>query len=49
MMLKQTKFKGEMAEIKSLKFINKVIVNDRKDDFMKKAQLYIVFQLYKLK
>lgn len=44
-----------MSEISSLtgtgpgKFINKVIVNDSIDDFMKKASIYIVFTLYKLK
>ena len=38
-----------MAEVKNLKFINKILVNDSLDDFMKKTTVYIVFQLYKLK
>jgi hypothetical protein len=31
----------QIEEAKRLKFINKIVVNDRLDDFMKKAVLYI--------
>ena len=39
----QNESKKEIEEAKRLKFINKIILNDKQDDFMKKAVLYIVF------
>jgi hypothetical protein len=49
MMMKVNNVKKEMAEAKNLPFITKSIENSNLDDFMKKATLYIVFTLYKLK
>eukprot|EP00347_Sterkiella_histriomuscorum_P020806 403336390 len=49
MLLKQNKFKAEMAQLKNLNFINKVIINNTEEEFMKEAGVYVVFDLYKLK
>jgi len=41
--------KAEMEQAPKLPWITKVFVNDKKDEFLKKTALWIVFQAYKLK
>jgi hypothetical protein len=49
-MLKQNKMVAEVKESKELKWITKSIENSgTREDFIKKAAIYIVFQMYKLK
>jgi len=50
LMLKQNKMVAEVSESKELKWITKSIENSgTREDFIKKAAIYIVFQMYKLK
>jgi hypothetical protein len=42
-MLKQNQMAKDVEEAKKLKFINKIFEDDKLDDFLKKAALYIVF------
>ena len=48
--VKQNQMRADVEEAKRLPWITKSFVNGAsKEDFLKKAALYIVFQLYKLK
>jgi len=48
--LKQTQAQLDIEEAKKLKYITKSIENSgTKEEFMKNAAVYVVFQLYKLK
>jgi guanylate kinase len=47
---KQNRMRADIEEAKKLPFINKTFVSEgSKEDLIKKAAIYIVFQLYKMK
>ena len=49
-MLKQNQMRADLEAAQNLKFLSKRFVNEGPiEDFLKKAALYIVFQLYKMK
>ena len=50
LMLKQNQMRADVEAAQNLKFLSKRFVNEGPiEDFLKKAALYIVFQLYKMK
>lgn len=50
LMLKHNQMQADINEAKDLKWLTKIIENaGSKEDFIKKASLYVVFQMYKMK
>lgn len=41
--------KADILEASKLKYIDKIFVNEKVEDFLKFASVYLVFNLYKLK